>query len=332
MNEVKNKKPPILAGLTPQQRAKRLAELFASDPPLRDIDYFQLQSELTPQEQVIAVIGMGMLGLGKWMQHRESRKAITPEERASKHLAAWLNSVAAWFAQCESMTIDEFAWLCVQHDPREPNPSGGLFVNETDRRREQVREQLQRCIGVSLKELPRVAHDRAPRFDVLNLVNVVLVGRAGPIATISIRALLQYCKERGFPARALGVAASLPQNSTIPRLDVLDPTTQSDAPRRQSRAQWHDALHAVLTRIETGAKHLARPLSRDALPEGAKQLLPIVKEECARRKVEPPTKPGTLLKKVHQLGWSFGGAGIRDTTGELRRFANAGLKNDASAF
>ena len=309
-------KPPpkvpnmILAGLTPEQRMKRLVELAKQKPPFKNVDFEALNDELSQQEKVIVNLAMAIGGVVAIIESRANRSEQGPSNELACGLATWLESVAVWFAKCETLTLEEFAWICVQGDPRKPRP---FLVNTKIRERDEILAQLHRCVGASLHSLPPAGAILRERFRVSELVEVVAAGRCGPIATLNIRALTQYCQTNVKSIAAYSGSVATDGAKVGKRFRP-----------RHANSKWREVLLTVLTAIEGGARKSGYSFTRKSLPESVKLFMPLLKSACQTEDALPPGNADTVRRTINELGWGFSGPGSKRTTGELRRLALAG--------
>lgn len=319
--------PPkgILAGLSPEARSKRFIELMQRQPPFAGVDQIALMKELTPSEQTAMGLASIVLLVGAVLQARANRPTVTPEERAAQAMAHWLKTVGPWFARCESFTLNEFAWLCVQADPRDPGPERELWVNEAYKQHDAILKLLKRAVGTSLHALPAVPK-MDERFDAIHLVQLAIKNRLEPVALLNVQAMIDYCRTRFPDARGLAAVAAPAAAGEVPATAgnlPANPAPSGAGERR--RVPWHDVAQDVLETIERGARKLDVPFDRHAVPESTKQMFALLAEECRRRGLTRlPATPSALGKYMQRAGWRFGGAGWKPVDGRLAKLFAAG--------
>ena len=267
---------------------------------------------------------------------RKRRAALTPMQRAVEDRAKTAGAaqverqkLTKKFAEmgnvirkADTWTIADFCWLLLAESPNVD--SWSFFDERSSKAAKQHREYcaiVESCVHTRLKPVNPTDAPVKHRFAVQSLVQVARDKRLG---CVGVLADVIGLKNEPSPTAAATPAPASSGHSPRASVPPQQPVPQAGARRRQPRAAWYGVLKDVLERVAAGAQRLGRPLTRDSLPEGSKQLLPILREECERRKVPPPPKHGTLLKQVNAQGWAFGGPGVRETTGELRRLFDAG--------
>lgn len=268
---------------------------------------------------------------------RKRRAALTPEQRAAEDRAAAarvtqserqkltqkLAKMGDVLRKSDTWTIADFCWLLLAESPADSD-SWSFFDGRSSKATKLHREYsaiLGSCLHTRLKPVNPADAPEKYRFTVQSLVQVAQEKRLG---CVDVLAEVIGLKHQPSPGTAPApVPADRKPSQVSAAIAAQSPTPQAPRPH-QPRARWYGVLSDVLLQIESGARQLGRRLTRDSLPEGAKHLLPIVHEVCERRNVKPPTKHDTLQKQVNALGWGFGGPGVREATGELRRLFDAG--------